>query len=98
MGEVYRKDRSQDTIIAVREWHPLLWQIQNERYMALPRPIRPQYIPSKEELMSEALQKKREVVQRFAEIILMNDEGNTMPAHQIAGKAVELYNKIEDYL
>lgn len=35
---------------------------------------------------------------RFAEIILMNDEGNTMPAHQIAGKAVELYNKIEDYL
>lgn len=66
--------------------------------MALPRPIRPPYIPSKEELMSEALQKKREVVQRFAEIILMNDEGNTMPAHQIAGKAVELYNKIEDYL
>ena len=45
--------------------------------------------------MSEALQKKREVVQRFAEIILMNDEGNTMPAHQIAGKAVELYNTIE---
>lgn len=66
--------------------------------MALPRPIRPQYIPSKEELMSEALQKKREVVQRFAEIILMNDEGNTMPAHYIAEKAVEVYNKIEDYL
>lgn len=66
--------------------------------MALPRPIRPQYIPSKEELMSEALQKKREVVQRFAEIILMNDEGNTMLAHQIAEKAVEVYNKIEDYL
>ena len=66
--------------------------------MALPRPIRPQYIPSQGELMSEALQKKREVVQRFAEIILMNDEGNTMPAHHIAGKAVELYNKIEDYL
>ena len=66
--------------------------------MALPRPIRPQYIPSKEELMSEALQKKREVVQRFAEIILMNDEGNTMPARQIAEKAIEVYNKIEDYL
>lgn len=66
--------------------------------MALPRPIRPQYIPSQEELMSEALQNKRKVVQRFAEIILMNDEGNTIPAHQIAGKAVELYNKIEDYL
>ena len=64
--------------------------------MALP--IRPPYIPSKEELMSEALQKKREVVQRFAEIILMNDENNTMPAHQIAKKAVEVYNKIEDYL
>lgn len=43
-------------------------------------------------------QEKREVVQRFAEIILMNDEGNTMPAHQIAAKAVEVYNKIEDYL
>ena len=66
--------------------------------MALPRPIRPQYIPSREELISEATQKKREVVQRFAEIILMNDEGNTMPAHQIAEKAVEVYNKIEDYL
>lgn len=66
--------------------------------MSLPKPIRPQYTPSKEELMSEALQKKREVVQRFAEIILMNDEGNTMPAHQIAAKAVEVYNKIEDYL
>lgn len=66
--------------------------------MALPRPIRPQYIPSKEELMSEALQKKREVVHRFAEIILMNDEGNTMPAHLIAARAVEVYNKIEDYL
>lgn len=66
--------------------------------MALPRPIRPQYIPSQEELMSEALQKKREVVQRFAEIILMNDENNTMPAHRIAEKAVEVYNKIEDYL
>ena len=98
MGEVYRKDCSQDRIIAVREWHPLLWQIQNERDMALPRPIRPQYIPSQEELMSEALQKKREVVQRFAEIIMMNDEGNTMPAHQIAEKAIEVYNKIEDYL
>ena len=48
--------------------------------------------------MSEALQKKREVVHRFAEIILMNDEGNTMPAHQIASRAVEVYNKIEDYL
>ena len=48
--------------------------------------------------MSEALQKKREVVQRFAEIILMNDEGNTMPARQIAEKAIEVYNKIEDYL
>lgn len=48
--------------------------------------------------MSEALQKKREVVQRFAEIILMNDEGNTMPAHMIAEKANEVYNKIEDYL
>jgi hypothetical protein len=66
--------------------------------MALPRPIRPQYIPSKEELMSEALQKKREIVQRFAEIILMNDEGNTMPAYLIAEKAIEVYNKIEDYL
>ena len=98
MGEVHRKDCREDTIIAVREWHPLLWQIQNERDMALPRPIRPQYIPSKEELMSEALQKKREVVQRFAEIIMMNDEGNTMPAHQIAEKAIEVYNKIEDYL
>lgn len=66
--------------------------------MALPRPIRPQYIPSQGELMSEALQKKREVMQRFAEIILMNDEGNTMPAHMIAEKANEVYNKIEDYL
>lgn len=62
--------------------------------MALPRPIRPQYIPS----ISEATQKKREVVQRFAEIIMMNDENNTMPAHQIVEKAVEVYNKIEDYL
>lgn len=33
MGEVHRKDRREDTIIAVREWHPLLWQIQNERDM-----------------------------------------------------------------
>lgn len=73
-------------------------QIQNERDMALPRPIRPQYIPSKEELILEATQKKREVVQRFAEIIMMNDENNTMPAHQIVEKAVEVYNKIEDYL
>ena len=48
--------------------------------------------------MSKALQKKREVVQRFAEIILMNDEGNTMPAHVIAQKAVDVYNNIEDYL
>lgn len=48
--------------------------------------------------MSEALQKKREVVHRFAEIIMMNDEGNTMPAHYIAEKAIEVYNKIEDYL
>lgn len=29
---------------------------------------------------------------------MMNDEDNTMPAHLIAGKAVEVYNKIEDYL
>ena len=48
--------------------------------------------------MSEALQKKREVVQRFAEIILMNDEGNTLPPQEIAERAMELYNKIEDYL
>lgn len=48
--------------------------------------------------MSEALQKKREVVQRFAEIILMNDEGNCLPPHEIAGRAIEVYNKIEDYL
>lgn len=66
--------------------------------MVLPRPIRPQYIPSREELILEATQKKREVVQRFAEIIMMNDEGNTMPAHKIAEKAIEVYNKIEDYL
>lgn len=50
------------------------------------------------EARKQSVQDKREVVQRFAEIILMKDEGNTMPAHQIAGKAVELYNKIEDYL
>ena len=66
--------------------------------MALPRPIRPQYQPSQEELDAKKLQKKREIVQRFAEIILMNDDGNTMPAHQIAEKANEVYNKIEDYL
>lgn len=78
--------------------HLLSWQIQNEKDMALPRPIRPQYIPSQGELMSEALQKKREVVQRFAEIILMNDEGNCLPPHEIAGRAIEVYNKIEDYL
>lgn len=48
--------------------------------------------------MSEALQKKREVVQRFAEIIMMNDEGNCLPPHEIAEKAIEVYNKIEDYL
>ncbi len=66
--------------------------------MALPRPIRPQYIPSQGELMSEALQKKREVVHRFAEIIMMNDEGSTMPAHVIAQKAVDVYNNIEDCL
>ena len=66
--------------------------------MALPRPIRPQYQPSQEELDAKELQKKREVLHRFAEIIMMNDEGNTMPAYQIAEKAVEVYNKIEDYL
>jgi hypothetical protein len=73
-------------------------QIQNERDMALPRPIRPPYQPSQEEIDAKALQKKREVVHRFAEIIMMNDEGNTMPAHYIAEKAIEVYNKIEDYL
>ena len=66
--------------------------------MALLRPIRPQYQPSQKEIDAKELQKKREVVQKFAEIILMNDEGNTMPAHLIAEKAVEVYNKIEDYL
>lgn len=66
--------------------------------MALPRPIRPPYQPSQEEINAKELQKKREVIQRFAEIILMNDENNTMLAHQIAEKAIEVYNKIEDYL
>lgn len=66
--------------------------------MALPRPIRPQYQPTKDELDAKNLQKKREVVQRFAEIILMNDEGNTLPPHAVAERAIELYNKIEDYL
>ena len=66
--------------------------------MALPRPIRPQYQPTKEELDARDLQKKREVVQHFAEIILMNDEGNTLPPQEIAERAMELYNKIEDYL
>lgn len=66
--------------------------------MALPRPIRPQYQPSQEELDAKALQKKREIVQRFAEIILMNDEGNCLSPHEIAARANEVYNKIEDYL
>ena len=51
-----------------------------------------------EKVQVQSVQEKREVVQRFAEIILMNDEGNTMPAHMIAEKANEVYNKIEDYL
>lgn len=50
------------------------------------------------EARKQSVRDKREVVQRFAEIIMMNDEGNTMPAHMIAEKANEVYNKIEDYL
>lgn len=71
----------------------------------LQRPTREQYEEALrnageaiKEARKQSAQEKREVVQRFAEIILMNDEGNTMPAHQIAAKAVEVYNKIEDYL
>lgn len=66
--------------------------------MALPRPIRPQYQPTKGELDARDLQKKREIVQHFAEIIMINDEGNTLPPHAIAERAIEVYNKIEDYL
>jgi hypothetical protein len=50
------------------------------------------------EVQKQSVQEKREVVQRFAEIILMNDEGNCLPPHEIAGRAIEVYNKIEDYL
>ena len=50
------------------------------------------------ETQKQSLQEKREVVQNFAEIILMNDEGNSLPPHEIASRAIELYNKIEDYL
>ena len=46
----------------------------------------------------QSVQERRKVIHSFAEIIMMNDEDNTMPAHLIAGKAVEVYNKIEDYL
>ena len=71
----------------------------------LQRPTREQYEEALrnagetiKEARKQSVQEKREVVQRFAEIILMNDEGNTMPAHMIAEKANEVYNKIEDYL
>ena len=71
----------------------------------LQRPTREQYEEALrnagnavKEAMKQSVQDKREVVQRFAEIIMMNDENNTMPAHLIAGKAIEVYNKIEDYL
>ena len=50
------------------------------------------------ETQKQSLQEKREVVQNFAEIILMNDEGNCLAPHEIASRAIELYNKIEDYL
>lgn len=71
----------------------------------LQRPTREQYEEACrnagnaiKEARKQSVQEKREIVQRFAEIILMNDEGNTMPAHIIAEKANEVYNKIEDYL
>lgn len=66
--------------------------------MSLPRPIRPQYQPTQEELDAKNIQNKREIVHRFAEIILMNDEGNTMPIERVAARALDLYNIIEKYL
>lgn len=71
----------------------------------LQRPTREQYEEALrnvgeaiKEARKQSVQEKREIVQRFAEIILMNDEGNCLPPHEIAGKAIEVYNKIEDYL
>ena len=71
----------------------------------LMRPTREQYEEALikagnaiKEAQKQSLQEKREVVQNFAEIILMNDEGNSLPPHEIASRAIELYNKIEDYL
>ena len=71
----------------------------------LMRPTREQYEEALikagnaiKEAQKQSLQEKREVVQNFAEIILMNDEGNCLPPHEIASRAIELYNKIEDYL
>ena len=48
--------------------------------------------------LKQSQQDKREVIQRYAEIILMNDENNYLASHEIAEKAIELYNKIEEYL
>ena len=71
----------------------------------LQRPTREQYEEALrkagnaiKDAQRQSVQERRKVIHSFAEIIMMNDEDNTMPAHLIAGKAVEVYNKIEDYL
>ncbi len=50
------------------------------------------------DMQKQSISEKRTAVHKFAEAIIKNDVCNNMPAHEIASKAVEVYNKIEDYL